>query len=271
MLADVIDDLICAHCGAAVVLEERVVRCTAGHSFDVARQGYVSMLGGRGAVTGDTVEMVRARERFLRAGHYARLADAVVAATAPAGPGCVVDVGAGSGYYLARLLDALPDRNGIALDSSTAALRVAARCHPRAGAVACDVWSGLPVRSEAAGVMLNVFAPRNGAEMRRVLSLQGLLVVVTPAGDHLRELVTELGLVAVDAAKERRLDEALGRWFTQAGATPVEAEMSLAHTDVADLVAMGPSAHHVTPDLARLPDRAVVTMSVRVATYLPRP
>ncbi|HEX2058847.1 MAG TPA: 23S rRNA methyltransferase [Actinomycetota bacterium] len=271
VLADVIDDVICAHCGAAVVLEERAVRCTAGHSFDVARQGYVSMLAGRGASTGDTAEMVRARERFLGAGHYVCLADAVVAAAALAGPGCVVDVGAGTGYYLERVLSALPDRRGIALDSSAAALRAVARCHTRAGGIACDVWSGLPVRTGAAALMLNVFAPRNGVEMRRALSPQGALVVATPTAVHLRELVVELGLVRVDAEKERRIEEALGRWFRAAAATVVEWEMSLGHAEVADLVAMGPSAHHVAPDLALLPEPVVVTASVRVATYLPRP
>lgn len=271
MLPDVVGDLICVHCGAGVSLEGPTVRCANGHSFDVARQGYVSMLSGRGARSGDSPEMVRARERFLGRGRFAPLAATVTAAAAAGGRGCVVDVGAGTGYYLARILEAFPNRTGIALDSSKAAASAAARCHPRAGAVACDVWSGLPVRSGAAGVMLDVFAPRNGGEMRRALSPEGVLVVVTPTDAHLHELVVALGLVSVDAAKRRRVEETLGPWFEEAAATVVEQEMWLDSAGVADVVAMGPSAHHVVGDAGALPDPVRVTASARVTTYVPRP
>lgn len=271
MLADVVEDLVCSLCGAGVSLDGRTVRCTAGHSFDVARQGYVSMLVGRGPRTGDTSEMVSARRRFLGAGHYAPLRDAVVAACAGAPPGCVVDVGAGTGYYLAAVLTAPRDRTGIALDSSPAALRFAARCHSRVGAVACDAWSGLPVRTSAAGVVLNVFAPRNGAEMHRVLAPDGVLVVVTPTDAHLAELVAAPGLVSVDAAKERRVEEALGPWFDETSSVVVGHEMSLSRAEACDALAMGPSARHVVPDSAALPERVRVRASARVTTYSPRP
>lgn len=276
MLRDVIDDLACAVCGADVELRDRAVRCAGGHSFDVARQGYVSMLAGRRSTGGDDAPMVAARERFLAAGHLAPLADAVAgAATAGAGEGCVVDAGAGTGHYLARVLDALPGRTGIALDASAAALRRAARCHPRAGAVACDVWAGLPVRTGAAGLVLDVFAPRNGAEMRRVLGSRGALVVATPTAGHLRELVGELGLLRVDEAKEQRVEDALGEWFLPAGSALVEHGMALRHVEVADVVAMGPSARHVGAEvaaaIAALPEPVHVTASVTVTTYVPRP
>ena len=79
-----------------------------------------------------------------------------------------LDLGAGTGRQLARVLDALPRRHGIALDVSRPALQRAARAHPRIGAVGCDIWGALPVRSAAAALVLNVFAPRNGDEIARV-------------------------------------------------------------------------------------------------------
>src|SRR5688572_30940209 len=42
-------------------------------------------------------------------------------------PGCILDLGAGTGWYLARVLDRLPGRIGLALDLSKHALRRAAR------------------------------------------------------------------------------------------------------------------------------------------------
>jgi 23S rRNA (guanine745-N1)-methyltransferase len=71
----------------------------------------------------------------------------------------------------------------------------------------------------------------------------------------------------VDEAKEQRLEDALGPWFRAVTSTLVERSMRLARDEVADLVAMGPSAHHVTLAASGLPERVTVTCSVRVSTF----
>ena len=55
------------------------LRCAANHSFDVAREGHVNLLARRGSpkVTGDSSAMLRARRRFLNAGHYREVSDLV--------------------------------------------------------------------------------------------------------------------------------------------------------------------------------------------------
>jgi hypothetical protein len=62
-------------------------------------------------------------------------------------------------------------------------------------------------------LVLSVFAPRNGAELRRILSPAGRLLVVTPQRDHLGEIVRPLGLLPVDKRKEERLADTLGPYF----------------------------------------------------------
>jgi len=299
--------LRCPHCRAALALalQGRVLCCSDGHRYDVARRGHVSLLPPRArALTGDSREMVAARDAFLGAGHYARIATAVslaahdavapdamapdavapAAAVAPdalahdgvvsheGGVGCVVDLGAGTGYHLAAALERLPGWWGLALDASRPALQRAMRMHPRIAAVACDVWSPLPIRNAAVDLALNVFAPRNGSEIARVLSPRGALVVVTPTAQHLRQLVAAMGMLEVGAAKQVRLHAVLAPHLRPVRRRTLEFDLVLDRGDVRALVAMGPSAHHVaTYDLDRrlslLPEAVTVTASVVVETF----
>jgi 23S rRNA (guanine745-N1)-methyltransferase len=307
-LSDAVGFLRCPVCAAGLRLEGAVVRCTAGHGFDVARQGYVDLMPPGRRPAGDSAEMIAARQAFLAAGHYAAIAEAVARvmgrdstvtgedgglpggrddspardATAAAedgglpggrddspargvtpgregvaSAGCVVEVGAGTGYYLAAARGSVA---GIALDSS----RYAARRAARAGlaSVVCDAWRALPVRDGVAAAVLCVFAPRNPGEMRRISAPGGRIVVVTPTLRHLAEIVGPLGLVSVDERKQERLEAALG---VPVDEELVERTLELSRADVRALIAMGPSARHVDPDALARP--ATVTLSVRVGVY----
>jgi 23S rRNA (guanine745-N1)-methyltransferase len=189
--------------------------------------------------------------------------------------GPVIELGAGTAHHLAPVLDRFPDRAGIALDNSAPALRRAARAHPRIGAVGCDAWGALPLRTGAAAVALNVFSPRHGSELARVLAGGGTLIVAAPTVRHLAELVDPLGILTVDPAKGDRLARHLEPHFRPAGEPrPVEWPLSLGHADLRRLVAMGPSAHHVEADaleraIAALPDPTPATASVEIRALVP--
>lgn len=245
------DLLMCPHCGAGLSERGGSLACEAGHSFDIARHGYVNLLqGGASAGTADTPEMVAARSAFLARGHFRpldeELADAVALAVGGS-EGCVADVGAGTGEHLAAVLDRLPHRTGLALDISKHAARRAARAHPRIGAVVCDAWGRLPVRDGVAAAVMCVFAPRNAAEFARMLVPGGALVVVTPTVHHLRELIEPLGMISVDPEKAERVDRALGGHFTLQDARRFEQRIILTPEDAVAVVSMGPSARHTSP------------------------
>jgi 23S rRNA (guanine745-N1)-methyltransferase len=257
-------------CAGELEEGEGVLRCADGHSFDIARQGYVNLVPG----PGDSAEMVEAREAFLAAGHFGRLSAALTEEARVAGvDGAVIDIGAGTGHQLARVLDALPGASGIAIDSSQPALRRAARIHERAAAVGADAWRELPVKDGAAALILSVFAPRNPTEMARVLAPGGALLAVTPTTRHLFELVGPLGLLSVPEDKADRLDEQLGSHFMLAERRSVEHAMFLNREEAAQLVRMGPSAWHVDEQtvaerLALLPDPLTVTASMTLSRYV---
>ncbi|MFC8342737.1 methyltransferase domain-containing protein [Streptomyces sp. NPDC057280] len=253
-----------------------VLRCPVGHTFDIARHGYAGLLTGTRATSGDDAAMVQARDRFLATGAYAPIRQAVARLAAGAAPerGTVLDVGCGTGYYLAGVLDHLSTARGLGLDTSVRALRSTARVHDRAAAMAWDAFRPFPLADKVADVVLNVFAPRNPAEFHRVLRPAGRLVVVRPTGRHLAEVRRRLpGMVTVDRSKEQRLHRALAPCFEAVDTERVEYSVPLARREVRDLVAMTPSARHVTDtdldDIDRLPDR--LTVSVLATAYRPCP
>lgn len=250
--------------------------CEHGHSFDIARQGYVSLrTGSRTPVNADSAAMVTARERLLESGLYRPIrlhASHLVTTYAPATEQpIIIDLAGGTGYYLAGLLDSVQDARGICVDLSVAALRRAARSHPRAAAIGADLRERLPIASRCATVVTSFFGPRNAAEIRRVLADGGIVLVVTPTADHLIELAKPLGMLGVHEHKEEQLARSLLP-LRRIAHEQLRFEATLAREEAADLVAMGPSAHHVSPGelearIRTLDQATTVTVSVNLSVF----
>lgn len=263
-----LDLLACPHCRGALELSERTLRCGQGHSFDLARAGYVSLLPGSPPTSGDDDDMARARDAFLATGAYAPLRQ-MICDLAPASARRILDIGGGTGYYLAGVLDALPEAQGLGVDTSARALRFAARTHERAAAAAWDVFSRFPLQDGAADLVLDVFAPRNPGEFARVLAPGGHLLVVRPAPGHLAELREAVpGMVGLDPRKEERLHAALDPLFTTEEIRETSFPLALSAQAARDLVAMTPSARHV--DHRSLEEVLAGTVTLSVVASLHR-
>ena len=94
-------DLVAAGAG-------RALACASGHSFDVARQGYVNLLGGPEPGNADTPAMLAARERVHASGLFEPVAAEVAAQLV--GRPRVPAVGAGTAYHPARAIGGADNR-----------------------------------------------------------------------------------------------------------------------------------------------------------------
>ncbi|AXE38427.1 23S rRNA (guanine(748)-N(1))-methyltransferase [Acidipropionibacterium virtanenii] len=245
-------------------LVDSTLRCAAGHSLDVARQGHVTMIGARPGANADTTEMVAARTRVLESGLLGGVDE--VLARRLARSRRILEAGAGTGHHLARILDAVPQATGLATDVSVAAIRRAARAHPRMAAVVADTWAGLPIRDGAVDAVLCVFAPRNRDEFSRVLAGSGHLVIASPLPDHLAELRAATGMIDIQADKHHEIVRAMSGAFSPISHDVVQEQHTLEPELAADAVLMGPSAHHIArPALAGPID---VTVAVEVTTFV---
>ncbi|CAB0503543.1 methyltransferase domain-containing protein [Corynebacterium diphtheriae] len=285
MLSHVVDVLADPIDGSALTLvdDNRRLVSESGHSFDIARQGYVTLAGGAGIrYVGDDSSMIHARETFLSGGHFAPFVEAVSnsvhlaldEANVPDDASPVIcEVGAGTGYYLAHALDDIENSRGIGIDVSVPAAKKLSKCHPRVGAVVADAWSRLPLRDASIDAITVVFAPRNASEFARVLKPAGQVIVLTADAGHLEELREPLGIIGVEKGKvQRMIDQAAGNLVPVSDPEPIEFTMHLDQDSIASQIGMSPSARHIHPDvlgerIATLPSVMDVTARAMITRF----
>ncbi|CAB0643690.1 methyltransferase domain-containing protein [Corynebacterium diphtheriae] len=285
MLSHVVDVLADPIDGSALTLvdDNRRLVSESGHSFDIARQGYVTLAGGAGIrYVGDDSSMIHARETFLSGGHFAPFVEAVSnsvhlaldEANVPDDASPVIcEVGAGTGYYLAHALDDIENSRGIGIDVSVPAAKMLSKCHPRVGAVVADAWSRLPLRDASIDAITVVFAPRNASEFARVLKPGGQVIVLTADAGHLEELREPLGIIGVEKDKvQRMIDQAADNLVPVSDPEPIEFTMHLDQDSIASQIGMSPSARHIHPDvlgerIATLPSVMDVTARAMITRF----
>lgn len=213
------DNLICPLDGLRLNAHDRSLRCDNGHSFDVAKQGYINLLPvqhKRSKDPGDSKAMVAARQRFLAQGCYQPLADALVDVALQKDTLSLLDAGCGEGYYSRYLFQLAKPRqvsiNLVGLDISKWAVQAAARQTPE-GTWLVASNTTIPLADNSVDVILCVFGFPVEKEFMRVLKPSGCLIMVDPAGDHLIELKQ---LIYPDVkTKVERLPISSSRWTLQ--------------------------------------------------------
>ena len=146
----------CPLCGEKLAIDEQVYRCTSGHCFDKAKEGYVNLLPANrqhASAPGDDKDMVKARTAFLDSGRYTPLKEALCA--------------------LADL-------------SKAAVKKAAKRCREAEIAVA-SVYH-LPLADGSVDMVTDCFSPLAKEEYRRVLKDGGHFLYVVPGARHLWEM-----------------------------------------------------------------------------------
>jgi 23S rRNA (guanine745-N1)-methyltransferase len=177
-------------CRSPLVRQERTLVCARGHSFDIARSGYVNLLqpqDRRSKNPGDTVDAVAARRRLHDRGATAPLLQALFDMAAPSPADIVLDAGCGDGFYLANLAA----RAGAAahgIDISIPAVDSAARRYAQGEWIVANADRFVPYADGSFSLILSITARRNPDEFRRVLREDGRLLVAVPAPDDLIEV-----------------------------------------------------------------------------------
>ena len=251
-------NLACPIDGERLALEEKQLRCVNGHSFDLARQGYVNLLPvqhKRSKHPGDSKEMVVARQRFLDTGVYAPVADLLSATlhTTIASidqPSCL-DAGCGEGYYLAHALNYIRTKkagdalNLIGLDISKEAVIAAAKRNKEISWVV-GTNRQPPLLPASVDIILCVFGFHSFQGFNKVLPLGGKLVLVEPGPDHLREL-RQVTYAQLNKTELSKLDDAFAMGFKQVDEQELRfTTPALSNETLKDLLLMTPHFFRAT-------------------------
>ncbi len=261
---------ICPLCRHAFALVGKSYRCAQGHSFDLAKEGYLSLLHGRqkGDGRGDSKEMIQARDRVHRAGVFDPLVAALAALRFEAPPRTLLELGCGEGFFLGHMAQAHGITTHYGLDLSVDAVKLAAKTLKQAQILRADLLQPLPFADASLDLVQSIFAPRPLAEIRRVLPSGGYALFVHPEADHWVELRAFLPLAKIG---DEKIPATGLEGFVRVTSTHVTARRDLAHPQLVDLVEMSPSIHRLTREGAawqsQLPARLTATLSVRVSLF----
>jgi 23S rRNA (guanine745-N1)-methyltransferase len=261
--------LACPLDGAPLHREGSAWKCANGHNFDVASQGHTHLLPvqhKRSLDPGDSKDMVAARRRFLNAGHYQPIAEAVartVLADLPPQAACL-DAGCGEGYYLRQLAAAATDHGQslviLGLDISKWAVLAAAKQDSRPNWVV-GTNARLPVLDGTLDRLLCLFGFPVHPEFARVLKPGGRLIQVDAGPDHLRELRE---IIYPTLKPQRPADTAAPAGFASPQHETVRFTLELdSQEQIADLLAMTPHLYRASPEgRARAAELTALSLTV---------
>jgi len=177
-------------CQLPLVREQRRLLCPRGHSFDVARSGYLNLLqpqDRRSKEPGDTAAAVQARRRLHDRGVTEPLLQAIADISLASPNDTVLDAGCGDGFVLGTLARQIGfEAHGV--DISVPAIDSAARHYPEYEWIVANADRFVPYADRSFSLVLSITARMNAGEFRRILRDDGRLLVAIPAPDDLIEL-----------------------------------------------------------------------------------
>jgi 23S rRNA (guanine745-N1)-methyltransferase len=174
----------------ALVREKWRLRCARGHSFDVARSGYINLLQPqerRSKQPGDTAAALAGRRRLHDRGVTEPLLRAIAEIMAASCREIVLDAGCGDGFYVGSLARQVGcEAHGV--DISIPAIDAAARRYPGCEWIVANADRMLPYADRSFSIVMSITGRMNAGEFRRVLRDDGRLLVAIPAPQDLIEL-----------------------------------------------------------------------------------
>ncbi|MBE6853067.1 MAG: methyltransferase domain-containing protein [Ruminococcus sp.] len=185
---------ICPVCGLPLKQEDKLLKCSEKHCYDISRRGYVNLLmSQKSGNHGDDKLMVRARRDFLDSGYYDslknKITETVIKYSHP--DFVLLDAGCGECFYTSDMQKGLKEHNIpskiFGIDISKNALSCAGERAKEINKAVASIFN-IPLADASCDMIVNIFAPFCEEEFSRVLKKSGYYIQVIPLENHLWEL-----------------------------------------------------------------------------------
>ena len=174
-------NILCPVCNNLLYKDNKSYKCSNGHNFDIAKQGYLNLNMHNSQNTGDNDEMIKARNAFLNKGYYAFLLNEINKLLDV--NDSLLDLACGEGYYTSRFI--CKDKVGI--DLSKNGLKIASKNNPDTLYLLNSIFHN-PIQDNSVDKIITIFAPIAKQEIVRILKDDGRFILVKPDKLHLYEL-----------------------------------------------------------------------------------
>lgn len=258
--------------------QERSLVCSNGHSFDIAKSGYVNLLpvqNKRSKDPGDSKEMVAYRQSFLNLNHYfpivTHIHEQFPAILANKTSCRVLDAGCGEGYYLHHLAQAFASQDvqldRVGLDISKWAVTAASK-RDKSATWIVGSNAGLPLQDDSLDLVMCLFGFPVFSEFYRTLSNDGYLLLVESGEDHLIEL-RKILYPSINPFKETHSDGIEGFVLVKQSSLHYSFELS-SQEDIQHLLCMTPHIHKASYEgkqAIKTFDKLTVTANINFRWY----
>ncbi len=199
--------LKCPVCGFDLMENGRSYICQNNHNFDISKSGYVNLLPcnqKNSKDPGDSKEMIRARDNFLKKDFYKIISDNLNEFVFKQSKKIlenravnITETGCGSGYYLTNLKNFLSEKsanskiNYYGLDISKHAINIASKADKNIKWIVASSYN-TPFINNSQDIIINIFAPYKILELTRILKPLGKIYFVISGKNHLntfREII----------------------------------------------------------------------------------
>ncbi|MFV0379927.1 MAG: putative RNA methyltransferase [Anaerorhabdus sp.] len=176
--------LLCPKCKKILIKDQNSYKCINNHNYDISKNGYLNLnLTNSKKISGDNKMMIDARISTLEKGYYNHLMNYLNTIIKDLNVKNCVDLACGSGYYTKNFTPL----NKVGIDLSKAAINYACKKDKVTQYIIASIFD-IPLQSDSYDLATLLFAPIPTTEIERILKINGYLITVTPAKNHLHEL-----------------------------------------------------------------------------------
>lgn len=265
------DIIKCPNCSHQLNKDEHSLRCSNGHSFDIAKEGYINLIlphQKKKLNSGDNKIMIEAREQFLSHGYYDFLISTIeeicqIEHNTKHKHKQLLDLGCGNGYYTRHFYNNNTSIHKTGIDISKVAITKAAKKDNTSSYLVASNFD-IPIIDNSVDILVNVFAPCNLVEIIRVLRKDGLFIKVIPVNNHMSEIANLVYETFIEHKSDIADEITALEGLTVVSTKEIIKEITVQKTDIQNLVKMTPYYYKFSEEQFKQLDEMSVTLSFQI-------